>query len=709
MRTCRHRGAARLLALAAALLLCLGPAPAGAAGEGPNRNIDLGEETWYLSMCAHQGRLLALHGEGLFELSTEDGEARLLSADIRGGYGPQGTVEGVDTLLAEGDSLWAINSGTGELYSLSLAPRPALSLVRRFSELPELGLGGFFIQQGRLVAFSSYAGQCWQGDIDTGKGEQQALAGVQLLCPYLPGSYAALTVQNREEGRVLRLESIDRDTLDRTVLAELGPAAAFPHALAHDASTGSLILAGRSGIGCWQPGERLREAAFYAPGDAGQLVVLGPDLVSLTVDGLLVVRSLRPEALAGRRTLSIMDPLGRGSDYLGFILSHPDTDLRFVNVMEEEGAEQRFIQHMLTRDDSVDVYMLRDQNLLDVLRRKGYALDMAADPALAAMAGRMHPAIRGALGDEKRLLAFPKEFYLTMLSYRPDAFEALGLQVPSNFLEYYRFCEDWLSGPAERHQGYYLRPLQEPAALGSLLRRYADELSAQGRPLSFNTPEMAELLRAYQALARREPSWPEGQPAWLIYQYDIPHKGEYEYLPLTAGSGAPFTLGFEPDSFKYFVVNPYSRSPELALELIRAFAEGLSAAQQMILFTDRDEPVPNPDYEAEIARQEERLAAFEKGMAEASDVERRQMEGQLAQMKENLALFREGGRFTISQADVDSWLAYRDKLYLNPFNPIPLLAAQYPAFFDSIHSDPGFNAENFLSQLDEMVDKAIGE
>ncbi len=706
MKRYANRSWKSLLALALMLALCLALLPAGA--DTPNRNINLGEETWYMSMLAHEGRLLGLNTEGLFELSLDDGKPTLLSADIRGNYGPKGVIEGVDVLLAGGEQLYALNSGLGEFYSLTLQPEPKLSLLHTFTDLQDISLGDWFIQEGQLVGFNDYAGQLWQGDIASGKGQARPLAGINRLTAYKPGSYAGLRMVTQEGGRVWQLAAIDSQTLAISPLHDL-PGETSPHALIYDAPADRLIMAGRSTIDLWQQDQGLREAAFYAPGDAGQLLVLGPDLVSLTVDGLLVIRSLKEDAMAGRMTLSVMDPIGRGNDYLGFIEQHPQIELKFVGVMEEDEAEAHFIQHMLTRDDTVDVYLLRDQNLLDVLKRKGYALDMAQNPDLASRAARLLPALRQALGDEQRLLAFPKEFYLTMLSYHVDSFKTLGLSLPTTYMEYYQFCHDWLSTKAQQHEDYRLMPFENGMDILSLLRRYADEQSAQGKPLRFNTPEMTELLTLYHQLTKLEPALPEGQAQWLFYSYDIPAKGEYDYLPLTFDKAAPFTLGFAPGSFKYYVVNPYTKSPEQALLLIEGFAKGLHSRQELILYTDKDLPVPNPNYEAHLKQRLEGLARYEKMLAEAGELERRQLEDQVKLMREDIELDRERSRWEISQAEVDSWLKYAGKVYLNPFNPIPQLMAQYPGFFDSIHSNPNFDVAQFLSQLDDMVDKATKE
>lgn len=85
------------------------------------------------------------------------------------------------------------------------------------------------------------------------------------------------------------------------------------------------------------------------------------------------------------------------------------------------------------------------------------------------------------------------------------------------------------------------------------------------------------------------------------------------------------------------------------------------------------------------------------------------MADQLHYMREDLERARESSRFLITQDEVDSWLRYAPQVYVSPFNPIPLLASVYPEFFNSIHSDPSFSPENFLSQLDEMVGKAVRE
>ena len=90
-----------------------------------------------------------------------------------------------------------------------------------------------------------------------------------------------------------------------------------------------------------------------------------------------------------------------------------------------------------------DVYILEDLSVLTSIKEKGYFVDMGQNADLAALAEQMYPAFQSLFCEGEAVAAFPKDVFLEVLCYHKPTFEALGMEPPATYQEYFDFCLAW--------------------------------------------------------------------------------------------------------------------------------------------------------------------------------------------------------------------------------------------------------------------------
>lgn len=700
----RRKNKIALRLLAFALTFSLLPGLAAAAAEKQPLGL-LIEDVSYSSMAALGDTLYMLDGDGLYTLSAQTGERALVSPDIHARWLPTGELDNVDRLRSDGERLYALNSQTKELFEVKLDAEPAaLALLAVVDEMgPEDFRSRIFIADGRLVwmereGIAAYA-------LDTGDISRVPARDLRLISPWKDGRWAALTEEYGAEGTAYRLISIDPATGETSFLAD-APAGRYYAGLHYRGRDQLLVLNDASSMLGLREGEKIEELGFYPRGDIAGFTLVG-DMAAVMVDNMLVIRSLDPDARAEFKQLNLLSEAGRGEEYMDFLKTRPDVSLNF-RAPVNESPEEAFVRDMLTRSDEVDIYLLEDMNLLDIIRRKGYAYDMAQSPEVKAAVTGMHRPFREALVSGEKIIAFPHRIYLDMFSYNKAAFEELGLTAPESYGEYFDFCIDWIQNRAEDEADYGLEPFSNGMNMVSLLRNYGNELSKAGKPLVFSNDTIKNILQKYMAVYAL--GYTKDRDAQnLFYLYMVPRTVDgFAYLPLRFDSDHAFIKAVGPGEFAYFVINPYTKNPEDALSFIESYQHGMEPMFRLVL-EEKAEPMINPNYESEHRAMLERLALLSESAAQAEDAERRELEARAVSVQEDIAFYEEEGKWAVTREEIDSYLAMADSVFLPPFNPIPMLAEEYPNLFDEWRTNPNFNIDQFLSRLDDMVQKVLAE
>lgn len=687
-----------LLMLLSLLLMLL---PAGPAlGEQPatlNRNY-LIQEDYLLSLAALEGEIYLLKPQGLARLNQDTGEEQLLKAQ------DDGLPQMAELLPAPG-GLYGLETGSGAVYLLRIDGDQVQ--VETLHEQSGLGEGGWmralYAQDGFIHCLFDREG-IRSLELATGQVTRQEVQDVSVLAPWGEG-FATVEIANTEQGRQPRLVAMDRAG-KREPLANLPKGFIIQALVASPAGDALYALSGQEAY-AWKPGQEPQKILDFLRGDTSGAQMLDDKRLMVSVDGNLVaVRAVDPALNAGTSRLVVLDGESRADDFFHFLRSQPQIDLSTVPTGQET-AEELFIRHMLTRSDEVDIYLLKDQNLISRIKQKGYALDLAQSPELKRMAQDLYPVYRNLAMQGEGLYLLPKRIFLTVMGYDPKGFEAIGEQVPTTYASFLELAQRWYEGKRDQHPGWMMQAQYNAPGFTAILQQHALEQLKAGEALRFSTPELKEALQMFLKLQQADLSREEGDKHLLSLR-DIPAKGWFEYLPLTFRADRAFALGVDEDDFSYYVVNPYSRHKEEALLFMESLMGGLDSFMVARLFSNA-QPAESKEYRPQIERWERMIAELDEAIAKAGDLEKRELESQQKQMQERLAEFREKGRWEVSAADIESYSQWVDSVCMPDFNPLPMLIKAYPDLFESWRDNPQFDIDQFLSQLDQMSQTALKE
>lgn len=520
------------------------------------------------------------------------------------------------------------------------------------------------------------------------------------------GILAVLQKEQVQGSSKSRLVVIDRDSGEICPLADLDPGLRVSQ-LAFTPGSPLVFEANNALFTCDEKGY-VQQVASLVRGDVYALYMLDEHLAAVASDSLILLRSIRPAGQQKR--LTVLDPLGRGEDYKDFILQHPEIELSFP-LFAGEDTEERFIQDMEAQSREVDIYLLRDRNLMAHIQEKGHALNLAGDPALSAFMKDLYPPFQAFFRQGEGQYGIPKTVFLPCLAYNQEAFGELGFKVPATWTDFFRFLQTWLSGLSDQHPDYTLMPFRYDNTLDLLLAKYLDERAANGLPPTVNTPVMQELLTLYKTARALDPQ-KKGQPSQthLLHLVDVPYRGaSFTALPLSFDPGSRPVLSLPRDSFSYFVVNPYSDNQEAALSFLRSYVDNLPSYVKILVSQAVDAPVENPEYEGQRQEYESRLAGYQEQLKMATGEEKSRLEEQVGNTRRLLSDLEFYNRWLISPRDIADYQQFSGMVYLSSKNPIPDLVREHPEMFADIDTNPDFDVEGFLTRLDEMIETVMRE
>ncbi|NLW20607.1 MAG: extracellular solute-binding protein [Clostridiales bacterium] len=611
----------------------------------------------------------------------------------------------IGQLLAGDGALYALNHDITRLYPLILS-EDTVSLGEAIS-LPEMSIGwppSAAISEGRLSILTNNVLTIMP--LSGGEPVSHQLDSMTIHIPYGPNRFAA--VQKKRVQGVLQSSLVTIDAQS----GELTPLATLESGLNVDAMAwmpGSpLVISANTALFTLTEEGKLEKAASLVRGDVFGMAMLDPARALVALDSLIALRTIKPELQPAQARLTVLDPLGRGEDYAAFMLHHGDTELAFPTYTNEP-AEERFRRDMLTRSDEIDIYLLKDQNLMATIKQKGFALSLSGNPGLAAFGAELYPAFGNFFTQDGQLYGVPKVAFPSSLAYRPEALADLGLEVPTTWAEYFDLGYQWLTSLADEHPDYYFEPIGYTTTIDTLLPNYLDERALNGQPYTMNTPVLRELLAKYRLVLDALSTERARGGIHLFHLVDVPYPLDtYIELPMAFETGNKPVVGFPPDSFSYFVVNPYSKNHELALQFLTYFVDSMAPHLRMRLLSTMNKPIENPEYQTQKERLESERMEVANSLATAEGALHSELESQLQVLEAQLADLEES-RWEVTQAQNDRYRRFTDNLYLNPFNPLPQLQAQYPALFAEIEDNPQFDAGIFLARLDEMIAAMLRE
>lgn len=461
----------------------------------------------------------------------------------------------------------------------------------------------------------------------------------------------------------------------------------------------TMYMLGRSEIYSVKQGEEPILSDRFISGDVYSVTRVKGALAFI-VDGMLVIRPFNP---AKGPSVTIADSYGRGEDYKQFISAHPETDLKFKSLADKDVSEQ-FIQDMITRNDEADIYAIDDTNLLGAIKNKGYFYDLAQDEYIKDRCKHMYEPFKKAFMQGKEVAAMPKEIYFECMYYDKDIIKQFGFTLPKTYEEYLDFCLNWYEKYQDDNPDILL---YQNLSAESILLKYTDEIARNGGDIKYSSPYLKNLMDKYFKLLKKseEFSYTNFDSKYIFYSYDfmvLNKESKHGFMPLVFIDGNTPTVG--PDgNLSYFVINPYSKNKQAALELLRLFDKNSTAQYRAMLFNDMAEPVINADYKEQKERYEEKIKELEELFKSSEEKSKPIVEEQITQYKDYLSE-NEKYKWAITKDAIDNYKTFVNYIYINPYNPLEDLIKGDPRLLDN-----AANNDMLLQELDRKTQLVLLE
>ena len=545
---------------------------------------------------------------------------------------------------------------------------------------------------GDLLCFTSYdessnniivATDLTDGDTDIYYPTDLGLdAYLEEICAYKDGLLLALSVQYTQDGSVANLYLTDLEAEEAELLAEVPlTGRGYPDGLVYRADNDTLYFAMNGEL--WAlPGmdaEQLESVASL-PVEASYDVrpILTSEGYYITGSYEAVVRRNTDPALRSDVRLTVQRNYNSSINnaYYAFSAEYGDVDVVMVEQVED------VVQAMMNRSPDVDIYCLSvDSAEYEAVYSRGYMAELTQSGELSAFIDSLYPFAREACVKDGELLGVPVEFYVSSMGYDPEAFARLGLteeDVPTTWQAFFESLEPLAAKVAEVEGMTLFDGFEDYGSarfmlLDTMLASYMAYISQPGSELAFDTEAFRGALNAceavdWTALGLAEPedmngySWTsssgESTHDALFSSYGNPIADTYA----VQGAFQPLPLGFDGSrqlsaQMTVAFVNPFSQHREEAVAFLEAVAREMEPLLKIQLCPEENEPVKNPNYDADLAAYDQSVADAQAQLdAAETDAEKQAYAAILAEYEKAREDFL---RYDAWQASAESIARYR--------------------------------------------------
>lgn len=524
-------------------------------------------------------------------------------------------------------------------------------------------------------------------DLDTYEREEISdLRDAYTFTPYKDGTLLVEQYTYEQPG-VARLVAYDPASGSTQQLAQFEISDYSPlNGLAYDAATDTLYCV-RAGEVCpvdvatGAVLEGVTDMPVESYGSPGQSCVLEGGYYAFCSEGM-VIRNLDPAQKADIR-LKINDSgwsEAVNAAYYRFSNAHGDVS---VVLSRDYSEQEKLIESMMNRDDSVDIYTLSTSSAIySALYNRGYLMELDGSEKLAALAQGMYPSLAEDLSSDGHLVALPLSTYAYTLGINEKALEALGLSmadVPDNwsdFLDFLKGLEGVISenGRVKLFYPGYSDADARNELFTSIFEDYQRYVNKNDPAMGYNTEIMRGLMQKLEQIdfvamgCIREEDREE-------FDYD-----QYEYTDdgtlLQTGTGCsignfysgytPVLLGMAPGlktpitlETTVAIVNPFTKHPDVALAFLEEVAENLPDTTRYCVDPSLSEPVRGKWNEEALAEFQRQLDELNRDLETADAMDKQMIEDSIRDTEETLKYYEEYG-WDVGPADLE-WYRANDE------------------------------------------------
>lgn len=500
------------------------------------------EDSAVSSLAGFEGKLFMLKEDGLYCYDIPTQAETCISELISSRWE---AVNRIDYLLASGGQLYGFNAEQMKLTELDdVGGQYVKGDATTFDSLLDDQWVSPMLEGGKLLylkesdhARAGTAQEIIEIDILTKEEMSTPAKGILLLSGYKDDQYLGLSTSRNHEGVAgHQLVTIDRGTGAVQLLCELDRTLNLA-AIAYDPLTDIIYGINRGNLYIFGSDLGAPFHSSITAGDIRCMTIIGDGVIGLAVDSSVMIKDTGLDGRGDRQTLTVQDPYGRAIEYKDFIQSHPAVTLAF-SAKDALSNEDRFVQDMLSRSSSIDVYILQDKNLISTIYAKGYGADLSSSKTLQGLADDMVDAFNTLLVRDGQLLIYPKKCFVTMMGYNPQFFEEFGFDIPTTYDQLLDLTSLWYDDYAYEHPDIYFNPFDNGLDLLSLLQRYADEMAKNELDLHYDDAPIIKTIQHYRTVHAQylQSTAHTDGGTWTTHAFkvlDVLASGQFEYLPLT--------------------------------------------------------------------------------------------------------------------------------------------------------------------------------
>lgn len=543
-------------------------------------------------------------------------------------------------------------------------------------------------------------------------GELRSLKakGVRSFAAYKDGKLLVVTDPSQAAGEAGRVFESGGPVYDLSVLnpednslTKLGatvPSTGGPMPIGYDAKMDSIYFLAQGALYRWQADGKPVLCAYAGSSSMWRSV---PGNLSLLPDGRIL--------MAGTEVLSIrsVDPERLPKGKLVIYGSHESTVHRKAT-QTMQGMPVRFLdtkyfstaqelgQALLAGEDEIDLFFLQARHTdLGVLKSKGYCHDLSQSESLKRFVAETYPMIQAQAEHQGKLSLIPVDVSSSMMHYNSALFSEIGIEPPKTFKEFCELIVSWDEKYAERFPNYLPVSTDDyPSYLMTLaLNLYADYCAATGEEWSFRSPLLRELLEQAEAVRKTDigkpVDWTDPQSAAMIKEVfskqelfsqtsvSLRDSGmmtkllSLKPLRLQVKEGVELPMASE---LMVMAINPKSKNLENAVKYAEAYVAALDGASRLALSPGLNDPVPNPDFEAQRQQMESVRQMLKKAVDEAQGAELTEQKRMLAEFESNYDTILEQMRYLVNAESITNYREQMQRSYVRTYGPVETLLNQ---------------------------------
>lgn len=336
---------------------------------------------------------------------------------------------------------------------------------------------------------------------------------------------------------------------------------------------------------------------------------------------------------------------------------YPDVPITYSDWESENyQSGQTIAQAIQSGETKVDIFFISPQYMnFKNLMKKEYALELTQNETIAQNIGRMYPFIQEAVTYEGKIYAVPTDAAaFAGMFYSPEAFKAIGLSeedVPKTFVEFLELADRWDKELQEANPEYSFfagsKQIAKSDLIYTALDKYVTHYQKQKEVISFDTPLFRKLMTTIEGM---------NIPMTINYEEEGEMMMDSDYEKALFDRGGTSILYERPaDTFKSFLIpldegmelavsvgssvafiNPLSNNKELAMAYLEAMVTNYREADQVAMFTDKNEPIKNEYYEQTIKSLEESFEELKSQLETADEQDKKAIEEQIKYIEEAL-------------------------------------------------------------------------